>query len=147
MRRAVLRTWTRKHTTAPTAKGMALGVDPQRVNIIQGDTDAVAFGMGTGGSRSTTMSGGALTMVSDKIVAKGRKLAAHMMEASDGDIEFKDGRFTIAGTDRAMGIHEVAKAAFQFLSLTATMAPPLMVVEREPPVPMTVSDIDTGGGG
>src|SRR5262249_9214740 len=102
-----------------------LGVDPQRVNIIQGDTDAVAFGMGTVGSRSTTMSGGALTMVSDKIVAKGRKLAAHMMEASDGDIEFKDGRFTIAGTDRAMGIHEMAKAAFQLDKLPAGMEPGL----------------------
>jgi len=102
-----------------------LGVDPQRVNIIQGDTDAVAFGMGTGGSRSTTMSGGALTMVSDKIVAKGRKLAAHMLEASDGDIEFKDGRFTIAGTDRALGIHELAQAAFQLQKLPAGMEPGL----------------------
>src|SRR5215471_5243330 len=102
-----------------------LGVDPQRVNIIQGDTDAVAFGMGTGGSRSTTMSGGALTMVSDKIVAKGRKLAAHILEASEGDIEFTDGRFVVAGTDRAIGIHEAAKAAFQLDKLPAGMEPGL----------------------
>jgi len=102
-----------------------LGVDPQRVNIIQGDTDAVAFGMGTGGSRSTTMSGSAIAMVSDKIIAKGKKLAAHMLEAAEGDVEFKDGRFVIAGTDRALGIHDVAKAAFQLDKLPAGMEPGL----------------------
>jgi carbon-monoxide dehydrogenase large subunit len=95
------------------------------VKILQGDTDTVAFGMGTGGSRSTTMSGGAIAMVSDKIIAKGRKLAAHIMEASEDDIEFKGGRFTIAGTDRAMGIHELAKAAFQLEKLPAGMEPGL----------------------
>ena len=78
-----------------------LGVDPEQIKFIQGDTDAVAFGMGTGGSRSTTMSGGAIVMVSEKIIAKGKKLAAHILEAAEGDMEFKDGRFTIAGTDRA----------------------------------------------
>jgi carbon-monoxide dehydrogenase large subunit len=102
-----------------------LGVDPQRLTIIQGDTDAVAFGMGTGGSRSTTMSGGALVMVSDKIIAKGRKLAAHILEAAEGDIEFADGRFTIAGTDRALGVHELAKTAFQLDKLPAGMEPGL----------------------
>ena len=90
-----------------------LGVDPEQIKFIQGDTDAVAFGMGTGGSRSTTMSGGAIVMVSDKIIAKGKKLAAHILEAAEADMEFKDGRFTIAGTDRGIGIHDVAKAAFQ----------------------------------
>jgi carbon-monoxide dehydrogenase large subunit len=102
-----------------------LGVDPQRVKIIQGDTDAVAFGMGTGGSRSTTMSSGAIVMVSDKIIAKGRKLAAHILEASEGDIEFKAGRFTIAGTDRAVDIHALAMAAFQLDKLPAGMEPGL----------------------
>ncbi len=102
-----------------------LGVDPHRVNIIQGDTDAVAFGMGTGGSRSTTMSGGAIVMVSEKIIAKGRRLAAYILEAAEGDIEFKDGRFTIAGTDRALGIHELAKVAFQLEKLPAGMEPGL----------------------
>ena len=90
-----------------------LGVDPERIKFIQGDTDAVAFGMGTGGSRSTTMSGGAIVMVADKVIAKGKKLAAHMLEAAESDMEFKDGRFTIAGTDRGIGIHDVAKAAFE----------------------------------
>src|SRR5215475_9844980 len=90
-----------------------------------GDTDAVAFGMGTGGSRSTTMSGGAIVAVSDKIIAKGKKLVAHLLEASEDDIEFEDGRFTVAGTDRALGIHEVAKAAFQLDKLPAGMEPGL----------------------
>ncbi|HEY1363234.1 MAG TPA: molybdopterin cofactor-binding domain-containing protein, partial [Xanthobacteraceae bacterium] len=102
-----------------------LGVDPQQVKILQGDTDAVAFGMGTGGSRSTTMSGGAIVMVSDKIIAKGRKLSAHLLEASEADIEFEDGRFTVAGTDRAIGIHELAKAAFHLEKLPAGMEPGL----------------------
>ena len=81
--------------------------------------------MGTGGSRSTTMSGGAIVAVSDKIIAKGKKLAAHLLEASEGDVEFKDGRFTISGTDSAMGIHEVAKAAFQLDKLPTGMEPGL----------------------
>jgi carbon-monoxide dehydrogenase large subunit len=102
-----------------------LGVDPERIKFIAGDTDAVAFGMGTGGSRSTTMSGGAIVAVSDKIIAKGKKLAAHLLEASEGDVEFKDGRFTITGTDSAMGIHEVAKAAFQLDKLPTGMEPGL----------------------
>jgi len=60
-----------------------LGVDPERIKFIAGDTDAVAFGMGTGGSRSTTMSGGAIVAVSDKIIAKGKKLAAASGVAGD----------------------------------------------------------------
>src|SRR5262249_13259022 len=89
-----------------------LGVDPQRVKIIQGDTDAVAFGMGTGGSRSTTMSGGALVLVSDKIIAKGKKLAAHLLEGAEADMEVWGGRLLIARTHPAPGIHPNRKAAF-----------------------------------
>jgi carbon-monoxide dehydrogenase large subunit len=102
-----------------------LGVDPDAIKFVQGDTEAVAFGMGTGGSRSTTMSGGAIVMVADKIISKAKKLAAHMLEASEGDMEFKDGRFGIAGTDRGIGIHDVAKAAFQLDKLPPGMEPGL----------------------
>jgi carbon-monoxide dehydrogenase large subunit len=102
-----------------------LGVDPDRIKFIQGDTDAVAFGMGTGGSRSTTMSGGAIVLVADKVIAKGKKLAAHLLEAAEADMEFKDGRFTIAGTDRGIGIHEAAKAAFELGKLPKGMEPGL----------------------
>src|SRR5215207_1640082 len=103
----------------------SLGVDPEQIKFIQGDTDAVAFGMGTGGSRSTTMSGGAIVMVSEKIIAKGKKLAAHILEAAESDMEFKEGRFTIAGTDRGIGIHDVAKAAFKLEKLPSGMEPGL----------------------
>jgi carbon-monoxide dehydrogenase large subunit len=102
-----------------------LGVDPKSIKFIQGDTDAVAFGMGTGGSRSTTMSGAAIVMVSAKIIAKARKLAAHLLEASEGDIDFKEGAFTIAGTDRRIGIHDVAKTAFRLEQLPRDMEPGL----------------------
>jgi carbon-monoxide dehydrogenase large subunit len=102
-----------------------LGVDPEKIKFIQGDTEAVAFGMGTGGSRSTTMSGGAIVMVADKVIAKGKKLAAHMLEAAEADMEFKDGRFSIAGTDRSIGIHDVAKAAFDLGKLPKGMEPGL----------------------
>ena len=102
-----------------------LGVDPEQIKFIQGDTDAVAFGMGTGGSRSTTMSGGAIVLVSEKIVAKGKKLAAHLLEAAEDDVEFKDGCFVISGTDRGLGIHQVAKSAFQLEKLPAGMEPGL----------------------
>jgi len=102
-----------------------LGVDPEQIKFVQGDTEAVAFGMGTGGSRSTTMSGGAIVMVADKVIAKAKKIAAHVLEASEGDMEFKDGRFTIAGTDRGIGIHQVAKAAFDLGKLPKGMEPGL----------------------
>ena len=102
-----------------------LGIDPDSVRIIQGDTDAVAFGMGTGGSRSTTMTSAAIVLVSEKIIAKGKRLAAHLLEASEADIEFADGRFAIAGTDRGMGIHEIAKAAFRLERLPRDMEPGL----------------------
>jgi carbon-monoxide dehydrogenase large subunit len=64
-------------------------------------------------------------MVADKVVAKGKKLAAHILEASEADMEFKDGRFAIAGTDRGIGIHEVAKAAFELGKLPKGMEPGL----------------------
>src|SRR6185503_14866435 len=102
-----------------------LGVDPDRIKFIQGDTDAVAFGMGTGGSRSTTMSSAAIVLVADKVIAKGKKIAAHLLEAADADMEFKDGRFAIAGTDRSLGIHDVAKAAFDLGKLPKGMEPGL----------------------
>lgn len=90
-----------------------LGVDPADVQYIDGDTDAVAFGMGSNGSRSMVTGGSALVRASDKIIAKGRKLAAHLLEAAEADINFADDQFVVAGTDRAIALKEVAKAAFQ----------------------------------
>jgi carbon-monoxide dehydrogenase large subunit len=94
-----------------------LGIDPNEVQYIDGDTDRVAFGIGTNGSRSTVIAGSALWLAADKIIAKGRKLAAHLLEAAEADIEFavgdSGGAFAVAGTDRRIALAEVAKAAFQ----------------------------------
>jgi aerobic carbon-monoxide dehydrogenase large subunit len=90
-----------------------LGLNPAEVQYIDGDTDRVAFGIGTNGSRSTVIGGSALWMAADKIIAKGKKLAAHLLEAAEADIEFQDGNFAVGGTDRRVSITEVAKASFQ----------------------------------
>jgi carbon-monoxide dehydrogenase large subunit len=90
-----------------------LGLDPHEVRYIDGDTERVGFGIGTMGSRSTVIGGTALWMAADKIVAKGRKIAARLLEAAEPDIVFADGRFTVAGTDRAVVLKDVARAAFQ----------------------------------
>jgi carbon-monoxide dehydrogenase large subunit len=90
-----------------------LGIDPADVQFIDGDTDRVAFGMGTMGSRSTVLGGSALWLAADKVIDKGKKIAAHLLEAAAQDIEFADGRFTVAGTDRSLALKQVAMAAFQ----------------------------------
>jgi carbon-monoxide dehydrogenase large subunit len=98
-----------------------LGIDPAEVQYIDGDTDRVAFGIGTNGSRSTVIGGSALWMAADKIIAKGRRIAAHLLEAAEADIEFAvgdtGGDFAVAGTDRRISIAEVAKASFQVARL------------------------------
>jgi aerobic carbon-monoxide dehydrogenase large subunit len=86
-----------------------LGVPFEKIALEQNDSDLVRFGNGTGGSRSITASGQAIVEASALVVEKGKKAAAHFMEASEGDIEFADGRFTIAGTDRSIGIMELAE--------------------------------------
>jgi aerobic carbon-monoxide dehydrogenase large subunit len=85
-----------------------LGVPFERITLEQNDSDLVRFGNGTGGSRSITATGTAIVESSALVIAKGKQAAAHLMEASEGDIEFADGRFTIAGTDRSIGIMELA---------------------------------------
>jgi carbon-monoxide dehydrogenase large subunit len=94
-----------------------LGLDPAQVQYIDGDTDRVAFGIGTNGSRSTVIGGSALWIAADKIIAKGRRIAAHLLEAAEADIEFavgdSGGNFAVAGTDRRVSITDVAKASFQ----------------------------------
>ena len=102
-----------------------LSIDPKEVQFIDGDTDRVAFGMGSNGSRSMVVGGSALTMAADKVIDKGKRLAAHMMEADIADIEFADGRFSVAGTDRALALKEVVRAAFQPARLPAGMEPGL----------------------
>jgi carbon-monoxide dehydrogenase large subunit len=89
-----------------------LGVPYENIEVIHGDTDKVMFGMGTYGSRSAAVGGSALCKAADKIIEKGRKIAAHVMEASEDDIEFAAGKFTVAGTDKSMDIGAVAFAAY-----------------------------------
>ncbi len=102
-----------------------LGLHPSDIRFVQGDTDLVAFGTGTNGSRSTVIGGTAVTLAADKIIAKAKKLAAHMLEASEADIHFGEGRFSIPGTDRGLGLKEVARAAFLPNKLPKGMEPGL----------------------
>jgi carbon-monoxide dehydrogenase large subunit len=81
----------------------------EKITLEQNDSDLVRFGNGTGGSRSITATGQAIVESSALVVEKGKQAAAHILEASEGDIEFADGRFTIAGTDRSIGIMELAE--------------------------------------
>ncbi|MDH4107033.1 MAG: xanthine dehydrogenase family protein molybdopterin-binding subunit [Gammaproteobacteria bacterium] len=90
----------------------ALGVDIDNVDVVHGDTAKIPFGMGTYGSRSLAVGGMALMAALDKVKAKSKKIAAHLLEASDEDIEFKDGKLTVAGTDRSVSFGEVALAAY-----------------------------------
>ena len=89
-----------------------LGVPIDSVEVIHGDTGRIPFGMGTYGSRSLAVGGSAIVKAMDKIVAKGRKIVAHIMEASEGDIEYDGGTYRIKGTDRQMTMAEVAFAAY-----------------------------------
>jgi carbon-monoxide dehydrogenase large subunit len=89
-----------------------LGLDPGKIRVVQGDTEAIGFGRGTGGSRSLPVGGAALVHAADKLVAKGRRIAAYLFEAAEADVEFADGAFSVAGTDRRLGIEAVAGAAF-----------------------------------
>jgi carbon-monoxide dehydrogenase large subunit len=87
-----------------------LGVDAERIHIVQGDSDVVPEGM-TGGSRMVSVAGVATLGVADKIIAKGKLVAASVLEAAASDIEFADGVFKIVGTDRSLDLFDVAKAA------------------------------------
>ncbi|MGE0255383.1 MAG: xanthine dehydrogenase family protein molybdopterin-binding subunit [Alphaproteobacteria bacterium] len=102
-----------------------LGLDPKDVRYIDGDTDVVNVGMGTMGSRSTVIGGTAITVAADKVIAKARKLAAHMLEAGEADIEFAEGTFTVAGTDRTLPLQEVVRASFLPERLPKGMEPGL----------------------
>jgi carbon-monoxide dehydrogenase large subunit len=88
-----------------------LGVPFERVRLLQGDSDELLFGGGTGGSRSIMSSGTAIVQASDQVIDKGKQLAGHFLEAAVADIEFARGRFTIAGTDRSIGIMELSERA------------------------------------
>jgi len=89
-----------------------LGIPFENIDIVFGDTDKVQFGMGTYGSRSLVVGGSALAKASDKIIAKGKKIAAHLLEAAEADIEFVRGDYAVAGTDKKLRFEEIALAAY-----------------------------------
>ncbi|MCW5770391.1 MAG: xanthine dehydrogenase family protein [Rhodospirillaceae bacterium] len=89
-----------------------LGVPLAKIAIVEGDTAAVPYGTGTFGSRSMAVGGSALDRAAMKIVAKGRQIAAHLLEAAESDIEFAAGTFRVTGTDRALSFAEIARVAY-----------------------------------
>ena len=89
-----------------------LGVPLDQVEVVHGDTVKIPFGMGTYGSRSLAVGGTAMVKAMDKVIAKGKKIAAHLLEASVEDIEFKDGKFSVAGTDKQKTLTEISLAAY-----------------------------------
>src|SRR5436853_2848563 len=89
-----------------------LGIPIENISIVHGDTDKVQFGMGTYGSRSGAVGMSAIVKALDKVEAKAKKVAAFMLEAAEGDIEFKDGKFTVAGTDKSAAWGDVALNAY-----------------------------------
>ncbi|ARU00487.1 xanthine dehydrogenase family protein molybdopterin-binding subunit [Yoonia vestfoldensis] len=99
-------------TVFPQIVGEMLGIDPASVDIVHGDTSKIPFGMGTYGSRSLAVCGSAMVRATEKIIAKAKKIAAHMLEASADDVDFKDGQFTVKGTDKSVSFGEVALKAY-----------------------------------
>jgi len=101
-----------------------LGIPIDTVSIVHGDTDKVQFGMGTYGSRSGAVGMSAIVKALDKVEAKAKKVAAFMLEASEGDIEFKDGKFTVAGTDKSAAWGEVTLNAYVAHKFTGAQLEP-----------------------
>ena len=86
-----------------------LGIPFERIRLLQGDSDELIAGGGTGGSKSIMASGAAIVKAGAEVIERGREIAAHMLEAGVADVEFSRGRFTIAGTDRGIGVMELAE--------------------------------------
>ncbi len=110
-----------------------LGIDMQQIDIVQGDTELVPTGEGTGGSRSMAIGGSSLYLSVGKVIEHGRKMAAEVLEAAVVDIEFDDGVFRIAGTDRTAELAEVALASFDAAKRPDDVAPGLYGNERFTP--------------
>ncbi|QOL82324.1 xanthine dehydrogenase family protein molybdopterin-binding subunit [Pseudooceanicola spongiae] len=99
-------------TSFPQVIAQMIGIEPDQVEIVHGDTANTPMGMGTYGSRSIAVGGSAMVRATEKIIAKAKKIAAHILEASDADIELKDGKFSVAGTDKSLNWGDVTLAAY-----------------------------------
>ena len=101
------------HETAfPQVVADMIGIDASQIDIVHGDTANTPMGMGTYGSRSLAVGGSAMVKATQKIIDKAKKIAAHLLEASDSDIELKDGKFSVAGTDKSVAWGDVTLAAY-----------------------------------
>ena len=99
-------------TTFAQVVAAKLGIPVESVEIVHGDTGRIPFGMGTYGSRSLSVGGTAIVKAVDKVIAKGKKIAAHLLEAADTDIEFENGEFRVKGTDKKVPFGSVALTAY-----------------------------------
>ena len=99
-------------TSFPQVIAEMIGIPEDMIDIVHGDTARGPMGMGTYGSRSLAVGGSAMVRATEKIINKAKKIAAHLMEASEGDIELKDGQFTVAGTDKSVAWGDVTLAAY-----------------------------------
>ncbi|HZD91497.1 MAG TPA: xanthine dehydrogenase family protein molybdopterin-binding subunit [Pseudolabrys sp.] len=106
-------------TTYAQILNQELGVPFERIRTVEGDSDRMSYGNGSGGSRSVMYAGAAITESAKLVIERGKEIASHVLEASVGDIEFKAGRFTIAGTDRSIGLMELAERLHGGLKLPA----------------------------
>ncbi|AXK80255.1 xanthine dehydrogenase family protein molybdopterin-binding subunit [Pseudolabrys taiwanensis] len=103
-----------------------LGLDPNEAYYIQGDTDEVFFGEGTGGSRSSSLAGSAFHLATEKIVTKARAIAAHMLQIEEADLKFDEGVFSSTKTNRTLTIKELAAAALEPKNVPKGMEPGLL---------------------
>jgi len=99
-------------TSFPQVIAEMIGIDADQVEIVHGDTANTPMGMGTYGSRSLAVGGSAMVRATEKIINKAKKIAAHLLEAADADIELKDGAFSVAGTDKSVAWGDVCMAAY-----------------------------------
>ena len=102
-----------------------LGIALDEITFLQGDTDFVKSGNGTGGSRSSQMGGVAVARASDQIIAKAKRIAAHRLEAAPGDVEFRAGQFEVVGTDLQVSLEDVAAMAADAAQLPSGLDPGL----------------------
>jgi carbon-monoxide dehydrogenase large subunit len=100
-----------------------LGVPPERIHVFWGDTDALGAGRGNGGSGALSVGGSAVSRAADKVIERGRRIAGRLLEAAPEDIVFRDGRFSVTGTDRGVAFGAVARAAYQPRQMPAGMEP------------------------
>jgi carbon-monoxide dehydrogenase large subunit len=130
-----------------------LGVPPDRIQVFWGDSDALGAGRGNGGSGAISVGGAAVLRATERIVERGRRLAAHLLEAAPEDVALRDGRFVVAGTDRDVVWSRVARAAYQRnqpaglepgFSETATFTPPSVTFPNGCHVCEVEVDAETG---